>query len=78
LPSERLIAAEIRTSAYPSGRYHYYFRFAGDKIAPGREYCDSDYVRKSCCRDGRAIHLRHAPKLFEARIVGKHFVAVIL
>jgi len=78
LSSERLIAAEIRTSAYHSGRYRYYFRFAVDKIAPGREYCDSDYARKSCCRDGRAIYLKHAPKLFEARIVGKHFVAVIL
>jgi ketosteroid isomerase-like protein len=28
-----------------SNRYHYYFRFAGDKIAQVRDYCDTDYVR---------------------------------
>lgn len=28
-----------------SNRYHYYFRFSGDKIAHVRDYCDTDYVR---------------------------------
>ncbi len=27
-------------------RYHYYFRFCGDKIALGREYCDSNYAAR--------------------------------
>lgn len=27
-------------------RYHFYFRFDGDKIAEVKEYCDTDHVRQ--------------------------------
>jgi ketosteroid isomerase-like protein len=43
------IQAESETTAFNgkryANRYHYYFRFSGDKIAQGREYCDSNYAR---------------------------------
>ncbi len=44
------LQAESETVAFNgkrySNRYHYYFRFSGDKIAQAREYSDTDYVRK--------------------------------
>jgi ketosteroid isomerase-like protein len=29
-----------------NNRYHFYFRFEGDKIAQVREYCDTNHVRE--------------------------------
>jgi ketosteroid isomerase-like protein len=29
-----------------ANRYHFYFRFAGDKIAEIKEYCDTNHVRE--------------------------------
>ena len=54
------------------------FALHGTRSRRGPRILDSDYVWKSCCRDGRAIHLTMRLIWFEARIVGKHFAAVIL
>jgi ketosteroid isomerase-like protein len=48
---EVALQAESETIAHNgrpyANRYHYYFRFAGEKIAQGREYCDSSYARET-------------------------------
>lgn len=48
---EVAVQAESETTAFNgrhySNRYHYYFRFAGDKIAHVRDYCDTNYVRET-------------------------------
>jgi len=48
---EVAVQAESETVAFNgrpyANRYHYYFRFAGEKIAQGREYCDSNYARET-------------------------------
>jgi ketosteroid isomerase-like protein len=44
------IQAESNTEAANgrkyANRYHFYFRFEGDKIAVVREYCDTNHVRE--------------------------------
>lgn len=47
--AEVALQVESETIAYNgrpySNRYHYYFRFSGDRIAQVRDYCDTDYAR---------------------------------